>query len=137
MSAELFDVQVNIDGVLLKYGTKVSYEKNRDTSTTNTFDGDVTTNANNTGGTISFEGLVLPTDVGDAIRLEEMLENNNIKVVTIVGTSYTGNGDPYRKTVIGTNATVNSDSQEFSPSDASTMSLEFGVNTLTVQNETI
>ena len=46
MGAELFDVQVNIDGVLLKYGTKVSYEKNRDTSTTNTFDGDVTTNAN-------------------------------------------------------------------------------------------
>ena len=137
MSAELFDVQVNIDGVLLKYGTKVSYEKNRDTSTTNTFDGDVTTNANNTGGTISFEGLVLPTDVEDAIRLEEMLDNNNIKVVTIVGTSYTGNGDPYRKTVIGTNATVNSDSQEFSTSDASTMSLEFGVNTLTVQNETI
>ena len=137
MSAELFDVQVNIDGLLLKYGTKVSYDKNRDSSTTNTFDGDVNTIAKNTGGTISFEGLVLPTDVEDAIRLEEMLENNNIKVVTIVGTSYTGNGDPYRKTVIGTNAIVNSDSQEFSPSDASTMSLEIGVNTLTVQNETI
>ena len=50
MSAELFDVQVNIDGLLLKYGTKVSYDKNRDSSTTNTFDGDVNTIAKNTGG---------------------------------------------------------------------------------------
>ena len=52
MGAEIFDVEINLDGVLILYATKVSSKKNKDTSTTLTFNGDVSTGAKNTGGTI-------------------------------------------------------------------------------------
>ena len=46
MGAEIFDVEINLDGVLILYATKVSSKKNKDTSTTLTFNGDVSTGAN-------------------------------------------------------------------------------------------
>jgi len=137
MGAEIFDVEINLDGVIVLYATKVSSKKNKDASTTLTFQGDVTTSAGNTGGTITIEGLVFPTDVDEAIALEEKLNSDNIKVVTCSGTSYTAGGDPYRRSIIGSGVTVTSDEDEWSPSDAMTQKLELSVNQLTRQSERI
>lgn len=137
MGAEIFDVEINIDGVIIMYATKVSSKKNKDNSTTLTFDGDVTTGAKNTGGTISIEGLYFPTDLEQAIALENKLNSNDIKVVTCSGTSYTAGGDAYRRVIIGNGVTVTSDEDEWSPSDAMTQKLELAVNNLTRQAERI
>lgn len=137
MGAEIFDVEINLDGVLVLYATKVSSKKNKDNSTTLTFQGDVTTAGANTGGTISIEGLYFPTDLDQAIALENKLNSSDIKVVTCSGTSYTANGDPYRRTLIGSGVTVTSDEDEWSPSDAMTQKLELAVDQLTRQAERI
>ena len=135
MSAEIFDVEINIDGVIILYGTKVSAKKQKDTKTTLTFNGDVSTGAKNTGGTISFEGLYWPSDVKQSIELENKLNSDNIKVVTCTGSSYTANGDAYRKTIIGSGVTITSDEEDWSPSDGITHKLEMAVNTLTRKAE--
>ena len=137
MGAEIYDVEINLDGVLILYATKVSNKKNKDTSTTLTFNGDVNTSANNTGGTISIEGLYFPTDLDQAIQLENKLNSNDIKVVTCSGTSYTAGGDPYRRSVIGSGVTVTSDEDEWSPSDGISQKLELAVNQLTRTAERI
>ena len=137
MGAEIFDVQINLDGVIILYATKVTSKKNRDTSTKLTFQGDVSLGAKNTGGTISVEGLYFPTDLNKAIALERKLNANNIKVITCAGTSYTAGGDPYRKSVIGSGVTVTSDEDEWSPSDGISQKLEFSVNKLTRKAERI
>ena len=137
MGAEIFDVEINLDGVLLLYATKVSSKKNNDSNKKNTFNGDVTIGAMNTGGTISIEGLYYPTDVEQAILLEELLDNEHIKVVTCSGTAYTAGGDPYRRSLIGTDVTVTSDEDDWSPSDGVTQKLEFTVNKLVRQIEGI
>ena len=139
MGSEIYDVKVTIgnddDNVVLAYATKVSSKKNKDTSTTLTFDGDVNTSAKNTGGTISIERLAWPASVEEAIRLEEILEADLIKSVVCSGRAYTANGDPYVKRIVGTNVTVTSDEDEWSPSDGVTQKLELGVNTLQRFNE--
>ena len=139
MGSEIYDVKVTIgtatNSVVLAYATKVSSKKNKDTSTTLTFDGDVNTSAKNTGGTISIERLAWPTDVNEAILLEEILESDLIKSVTCTGRAYTVNGDVYTKQVIGTNVTVTSDEDEWSPSDGVTQKLELAVNRLQRINE--
>ena len=137
MGAEIFDVEINLDGVLVLYATKVSTKKNKDNSTTLTFQGDVTTGARNTGGTISIEGLYFPTDLDEAIALENKLNAADIKVVTCSGTSYTATGDVYRRTVIGSGVTITSDEDEWSPSDGISQKLELAVNNLTRQAERI
>ena len=139
MGSEIYDVKVTIgtddSNVVLAYATKVSNKKNKDTSTTLTFDGDVNTSAKNTGGTITIERLAWPTDVNEAILLEEILESDLIKSVTCTGRAYTVNGDVYTKQVIGTNVTVTSDEDEWSPSDGVTQKLELAVNRLQRINE--
>ena len=137
MGAEIFDVEINLDGVLVLYATKVSSKKNNDSNQKTTFNGDVTIGAMNTGGTISIEGLYYPTDVEQAIALEELLDSEHIDTVVCSGTSYTAGGDPYRKSVIGTTATVTSDEDDWSPSDGITQKLEFTVNNLVRQVEPI
>ena len=131
MGAEIFDVEINLDGVIITYATKVSSKKNKDTNTTLTFDGDVNTSAKNTGGTISIEGLYFPSTVQEAIALENKLNSNNIKTVTCAGTSYTAGGDPYTRIIMGSGVTVTSDEDEWSPSDGVTQKLELSVNKLT------
>lgn len=139
MGSEIYDVKVTIgnddDSIVLAYATKVSSKKNKDTSTTLTFDGDVNTSAKNTGGTISIERLAWPASVDEAVRLEELLESDMIKSVTCSGRAYTANGDPYTKQIIGTNVTVTSDEDEWSPSDGVTQKLELAVNRLQRINE--
>jgi len=139
MGSEIYDVKITIgtatDSVLLAYATKVSSKKNKDTSTTLTFDGDVNTSAKNTGGTISIERLAWPTDVEEAIRLESILESDLITSVVCSGRAYTVNGDSYNKQIIGTNVTVTSDEDEWSPSDGVTQKLELAVNKLQRINE--
>lgn len=139
MGSEIYDVKITIgtatDSVVLAYATKVSSKKNKDTSTTLTFDGDVNTSAKNTGGTISIERLAWPTDVEEAIRLESILESDLITSVICSGRAYTVNGDPYNKQIIGTNVTVTSDEDEWSPSDGVTQKLELAVNKLQRINE--
>ena len=139
MGSEIYDVKVTIgndtDNVVLAYATKVSSKKNKDTSTTLTFDGDVNTSAKNTGGTISIERLAWPSSVEEAVRLETLLEADLIKSVTCSGRAYTANGDPYIKQIIGTNVTVTSDEDEWSPSDGVTQKLELAVNKLQRINE--
>jgi len=139
MGSEIYDVKITIatatDSVMLAYATKVSSKKNKDTSTTLTFDGDVNTSAKNTGGTISIERLAWPTDVEEAIRLESILESDLITSVVCSGRAYTVNGDPYNKQIIGTNVTVTSDEDEWSPSDGVTQKLELAVNKLQRINE--
>lgn len=138
MGAEIFDVEVNLDGVIILYATKISSKKNKDNSTTLTFNGDINTSAKNTGGTISIEGLYFPTELDEVIALENKLnavdEDGNpspIKVVTCSGTSYTAGGDPYRKTVIGSGVTVTNDEDEWSPSDGISQKIELSVDNLT------
>ena len=139
MGSEIYDVKITIgtatDSVVLSYATKVSSKKNKDTSTTLTFDGDVNTSAKNTGGTISIERLAWPTDVEEAVRLEEILESDLIKTVVCSGRAYTVNGDAYNKQIIGTDVTVTSDEDEWSPSDGITQKLELAVNKLKRINE--
>lgn len=137
MGAEIFDVEVNLDGVLILYGTKVSNKKNKDNNTTLTFNGDVTTGAKNTGGTISIEGLYFPTDIDQAIELENKLNSNNIKTITCSGTSYTASGDPYRKIIIGSGVTITSDEEDWAPSDGVSAKLEMSVDILTRTAERI
>ena len=137
MGAEIFDVEINLDGVLILYATKVSSKKNKDSSTTLTFNGDINTGAKNTGGTISIEGLYFPTDLDQAIALENKLNSSDIKVVTCSGTSYTASGDPYRRSIIGSGVTVTSDEDEWSPSDGISQKLELAVNNLTRPAERI
>lgn len=130
MGAEIFDVEIRIGDVGIYYATKVSSSKNKDSSTTLTFNGDVTTRGANTGGTISIEGLYFPTDVSEAIELEETLNNTFINKVVCSGTSYTANGDAYRRTIIGTGVTVTSDDDEWSPSDGISQTIELAANQL-------
>lgn len=130
MGAEIFDVEVNIDGVIVLYATKISSKKNKDTGTTLTFNGDVNTSAKNTGGTISIEGLYWPTSLDDAIALEDKLNAAHIKTITCTGTAYTAAGDTYTRTLIGNEVTVTSDEDEWSPSDGISQKLEFSVNNL-------
>ena len=137
MGAEIFDVEINLDGQLILYATKVSSKKNKDTNTTLTFNGDINTSAANTGGTISIEGLYFPTDLDEAIALENKLNAADIKVVTCSGTSYTATGDAYRRTVIGSGVTITSDEDEWSPSDGISQKLELAVNNLTKQAKRI
>jgi len=137
MGAEIYDVEINLDGVLILYATKVSNKKNKDNSTTLTFNGDVTTSAKNTGGTISIEGLYFPSDLDQAIALENKLNSDDIKVVTCSGTSYTASGDPYRRSVIGSGVTITSDEDEWSPSDGISQKLELAVDKLTRTAERI
>lgn len=137
MGAEIFDVEINLDGVLILYATKVTNKKNKDNSTTLTFQGDVNTGARNTGGTISIERLYFPLDLDQAIQLENKLNADNIKVITCSGTSYTASGDPYRKSIIGSGVTITSDEDEWSPSDGISQKLELAVNTLTRKAERI
>ena len=82
MGAEIYGVQINFDGVIIAYGTKVTSKKNKDSKTTLTFDGDVSTSGKNTGGTISIERLVWPSDIDDFIALEKKLEESDIKSIT-------------------------------------------------------
>ena len=139
MGSEIYDVKVTIgndsDSIVLAYATKVTSKKNKDTSTTLTFDGDVNTSAKNTGGTISIERLAWPASVEEAVRLETLLESDLIKSVTCSGRAYTVNGDSYVKKIIGTNVTVTSDEDEWSPSDGVTQKLELAVNKLQRINE--
>ena len=139
MGSEIYDVKITIgndqDNIVLAYATKVTSKKNKDTSTTLTFDGDVNTSAKNTGGTISIERLAWPSSVEEAVRLESLLEADIIKTVTCTGTAYTANGDMYKKQIIGTQVIVNSDEEEWSPSDGVTQKLELGVNRLQRINE--
>lgn len=131
MGAEIFDVEINLDGVMILYATKVSSKKNKDTSTKLTFNGDVTTNAKNTGGTISIEGLYFPTDLDEAIALEDKLNSDDIKVITCSGTSHTAGGDLYRRSIIGSGVTITSDEDDWAPSDGISQKLEVSVNNLT------
>ena len=139
MGSEIYDVKITIgtatDSVVLAYATKVTNKKNKDTSTTLTFDGDVNTSAKNTGGTISIERLAWPNDVEETKLLENILESDLIKTIVCSGTAYTVNGDMYTKQVIGTNVTVTSDEDEWSPSDGVTQKLEVAVNRLERKNE--
>lgn len=139
MGSEIYDVKITIgndDGsVVLAYATKVSSKKNKDASTTLTFDGDVNTSAKNTGGTISIERLAWPASVDEAVLMENLLEADIIKTVTCTGRAYTANGDPYTKQIIGTNVTITSDEDEWSPSDGVTQKLELAVNKLQRINE--
>lgn len=139
MGSEIYDVKITIgnddDNVVLAYATKVSSKKNKDTSTTLTFNGDVNTSAKNTGGTISIERLAWPASVDESVRLENLLEADIIKTVTCTGRAYTANGDSYIKQIIGTNVTITSDEEEWSPSDGVTQKLELAVNKLQRINE--
>ena len=137
MGAEIFDVEINLDGVLILYATKVSNKKNKDNKTTLTFNGDVNTGAKNSGGTISIEGLYFPTDLDQAIALENKLNDDNIKVITCSGTSYTASGDPYRRSIIGSGVTITSDEDDWSPSDGISQKLEVSVDKLTRTAERI
>ena len=139
MGSEIYDVKItmgnNDDNIVLAYASKVSSKKNKDTSTRLTFDGDVNTSAKNTGGTISIERLAWPSSVEEAVRLENLLEADFIKTVICSGRAYTANSDTYTKQIIGTNVTITSDEEEWSPNDGVTQKLELAVNNLQRINE--
>jgi formylmethanofuran dehydrogenase subunit A len=137
IGAEIFDVEINFDGVIIAHGTKVTSKKNKDSKTTLTFSGDVTTSGKNTGGTISIERLYWPSDINQAIALENKLNSNDIKVITCTGTGYLMSGEPYRRTITGTHITVTSDEEDWSPSDGISQKLEVNVDKLIRKAERI
>ena len=137
MGAEIFDVEINFDGVVIAYATKVSSKKNKYNNTTLTFNGDVTTSGKNTGGTISIERLVFPTNVDDVVLLENKLDEAYLKVLTCTGVSYTKDGQKYQRTITGTEVTITSDEEEWSPSDGITHKMECSVNSLVARSERI
>ena len=131
MGAEIFDVAIKIDKkVPILYATKCEFKRNKDTNTTLTFNGDVTTGADNTGATISFEGLKFPKDIDEALKLEEKLESNNIKTIVCAGTSYTRGGQAYKRVITGSRVTITTDDESWSPSDGLTHSFEVSVDKL-------
>jgi hypothetical protein len=135
MGAEIYDVTVTLEAenpksTVIAYATKVSNSKNKDNSTKLTFNGDVTIGGRNTGGTISIENLYWPEDLDKALELENMLNAEFIKSITCVGNGYTRNGTPYKRVITGTEVTITSDEEEWSPSDGITNTLEVSVNQL-------
>ena len=135
MGAEIYDVEITLEAenpksTVIAYATKVSSSKNKDNSTKLTFQGDVTVGGKNTGGTISIENLYWPEDLDKALELENMLNADFIKLITCVGKGYTRNGTPYKRVITGTEVTITSDEEEWSPSDGISSSLEVSVNTL-------
>lgn len=135
MGAEIYDVEITLEAenpksTVIVYATKVSSSKNKDSSTKLTFNGDVTLGGKNTGGTISIENIYWPQDLDKALELENMLEADFIKAITCVGKGYTRNGTPYKRVITGTEVTITSDEEEWSPSDGISSSLEVSVNTL-------
>ena len=135
MGAEIYDVEITLEAenpksTVIVYATKVSSSKNKDNSTKLTFQGDVTVGGKNTGGTISIENLYWPEDLDKALELENMLNADFIKLITCVGKGYTRNGTPYKRVITGTEVTITSDEEEWSPSDGISSSLEVSVNTL-------
>lgn len=135
MGAEIYDVTVTLEAenpksTVIAYATKVSNSKNKDNSTKLTFNGDVTIGGKNTGGTISIENLYWPEDLDKALELENMLNAEFIKSITCVGNGYTRNGTPYKRVITGTEVTITSDEEEWSPSDGITNTLEVSVNQL-------
>ena len=137
MGAELYNVEINLDGVHILYATKVSTKKNKDNSTTLTFDGDVTTKGKNSGGTISIEGLYFPATVEEATLLENKLNADSIESIVCSAESYTVNGNAYLRTITGTGVTVTNDEDEWSPTDGVSQKLEFAVDKLERQAEAI
>lgn len=135
MGAEIHDVTITLEAenpksTVIVYATKVSSQKNKDNSTKLTFQGDVTLGGKNTGGTISIENIYWPEDLDKALELENMLNADFIKVITCVGNGYTRNGTPYKRVITGTEVTITSDEEEWSPSDGISSSLEVSVNKL-------
>ena len=135
MGAEIYDVEITLEAenpksTVIVYATKVSSSKNKDSSTKLTFNGDVTLGGKNTGGTISIENIYWPQDLDKALELENMLEADFIKAITCVGKGHTRNGTPYKRVITGTEVTITSDEEEWSPSDGISSSLEVSVNTL-------
>ena len=135
MGAEIYEVEISIDKEIITYATKCDFKRNKDTNTTLTFNGDVTTGAGNTGATISFEGLVFPKDVDSARKLEDKILDDNIQSISCTGISYTANGDAYRRTITGSNVTVTTDDESWSPSDGITQSFEVSVDQLVKKSE--
>lgn len=130
MGAEIFDVTIDLDGVGILHGTKMSSKKNKDNSTKLTFNGDVNFGGKNTGGTISIETIYWPEDLDMAVALENKLNSNDIKYIKCTGKAYTRTGQPYTRTITGLEVTVTSDEEEWSPSEGIGSSLEVSVNTL-------
>ena len=138
MAGELYDVSILLEDekggktrqLYIKYATKANFKRYKDTKTTNTFDGDITTGAYNTGADISFEGIIWPSSASQLNMLEDMLERDVIKTITITGWSHLRNGTPYKRAVVGVQATVSTDDEDWSPTDGMSNSLEFKVNKL-------
>lgn len=140
MGAEIYDVEITFEAenpksTVIAYATKVSADKNKESSTKLTFQGDVTLGGKNTGGKISIEHIYWPEDLDKALELENMLEAEYIKAVACVGKAYTRNGTPYKRVITGTEVTITSDKEEWGPSDGISSSLELSVNTLKRQSK--
>lgn len=124
MGAEIFGVKLDFDGVYIAYADKVSIKRDKDTSSKNTFDGDVNFGAGNEGGTISIDHVVWPEDVADAVALENQLNNNNVKFIKCISKGYTRGGSEYMRVITGTDPKVSTDDEEWSPSEGISASLE-------------
>lgn len=130
MGAEIYNVNINLDGFIFEYATKCDFKRNKSDNTVTTFNGDVTTGSLATGATISFEGLVLPKTVKHAIKLEKLMNKKKLKKIVVSGTSFTAGGAPYKRRIIGTGVTVTSDEESWSPTDGTSDSFEVKVDNL-------
>ena len=138
MGAEIFDVDIDINnGRHVLYATKLSFKKNRESKTTLTFNGHVSTSAHNTGATISMEGLVFPLNPDEANEIEDVLENDAIKIITCAGTSYDRNGNRYRRVISGNRCTITSDDEDWAPADGMTSKLELKVDNFYKSNKSM
>lgn len=130
MTYVLNEARAEIDDLKISHITSVSVEENDDSSSVVTSDGDINLPSKNTGGTITIEGLELPDDVEDLINLERLIKSKNIIKATFSGIAYTKSGDPYLRTIVGSNGFIVRGS-EWNPTDGVTRSFTCKFNQIT------
>ncbi|OQD59018.1 hypothetical protein MBBAR_6c01280 [Methanobrevibacter arboriphilus JCM 13429 = DSM 1125] len=126
----LNEAKAEIDNLKISHITSVSVEENDDSSSVVTSDGDVILPSNNTGGTITIEGLELPDDVEELVELEKLIKSRNIDKATFSGIAFTQKGEPYQRTITGSNGFILRGS-EWTPTDGVTRSFDCKFNKIT------
>lgn len=128
---------IYLDDIALKYADKATIKKEKKVNTRNTLGGTINTGTYTTGATITVDTVLMPDTVQDALKLEEVLDSGFINQIVVTGTAYLRDGTPYKRTITGLRATVSGDDEEWNPDDGIVPSLEFSVDIILKESESI
>lgn len=138
MGAEIFDVTLDFDGVLIANAEKADYEWDIESSSKKTFDGPVNfggNDPNGNAGTISIDTIYWPSELDDAIALENKLRSNDLKYIKCIAYGYTSKGDKYKRVIHGEYPTLSKNSEGWTPTDGISKSLELNCRKLEVDTQ--